>query len=227
MGKIMASLPLENRKLIQYILTFLNDVSNKSNINKMTPKNMAVIFAPNMIRPKEDTIETALLSPQFCNVIEFFICNNNQEFWDLIHSFISKNDIFEFHSIHHFPQTIVETDSPLFKKNKKKNSKPSKWRNHDEKQPEKHEKQEKQESKTIKTINSSPTLPLTEIDHDNNHLNVNNSSNSVSEKKSKVPPSRSALVTPFSMNELVKARDQVTSPRSPRTGKSDHNGVKQ
>lgn len=59
----------------------VNEVSTHSEVNKMTPSNIAIVFGPTLLRPKVETIETSLSSPLVNHAIEriiivccFFFC---------------------------------------------------------------------------------------------------------------------------------------------------------
>lgn len=48
------------RIIFKYLITFLRMVSLKADINKMTPSNIAIVFAPNILRPKGNDIFTQM-----------------------------------------------------------------------------------------------------------------------------------------------------------------------
>merc|ERR1712137_367721 len=47
----LAALPFICRVILKYLMVFLCRVSKKSDINFMTPSNIAIVFAPNILRP--------------------------------------------------------------------------------------------------------------------------------------------------------------------------------
>jgi hypothetical protein len=49
----IASLPPHNRAVLSYLMDFLGMVAARSDRNRMTPVNLAIVFAPNLIRRKE------------------------------------------------------------------------------------------------------------------------------------------------------------------------------
>ena len=63
----LASMPLANRITIKYLMRFLCTVSKKSDINKMTPANIAIVFAPNILRPPSDDIFTQMSDSSAAN----------------------------------------------------------------------------------------------------------------------------------------------------------------
>ena len=51
---LLAALPEPNKSVVAYLLAFLADVTAHFALNKMTPLNLAVCFAPNLLRAKEE-----------------------------------------------------------------------------------------------------------------------------------------------------------------------------
>jgi len=68
-SNLLGSLPRENRIILNYLLSFLNKVSTYSEKNKMTAANLATVFGPNILRPKNDTSQTAQLESPFVNKV--------------------------------------------------------------------------------------------------------------------------------------------------------------
>ncbi|XP_060570718.1 rho GTPase-activating protein 22-like isoform X3 [Ruditapes philippinarum] len=60
----MADLPQDNYNALKYLCNFLRKVANKTEINKMTPQNLARVFGPNIIRhpQMEDNPEMFMLT---------------------------------------------------------------------------------------------------------------------------------------------------------------------
>jgi hypothetical protein len=54
---LCSSIPAENRALLQYLLQFLWEVAENTEKNKMDCGNLAIVFAPSLLQPKD-------LSPQ-------------------------------------------------------------------------------------------------------------------------------------------------------------------
>ena len=57
----------------QYLIAFLALVCENSQVNKMTPSNLAIVFGPTLMRPKTETIESTLNSPLVNHVFQRFI----------------------------------------------------------------------------------------------------------------------------------------------------------
>ncbi|KAN0009804.1 hypothetical protein ACTFIU_007107 [Dictyostelium citrinum] len=53
--KVIAHLPPYNRKVMKYIFSFLQKVVEHSNVNKMTPDALSIVFLPTILRPQANT----------------------------------------------------------------------------------------------------------------------------------------------------------------------------
>jgi hypothetical protein len=58
--EIVHALPAHHQPTLQYILSFLHTVSTHSEVNKMPAKNLAVVFAPTLCKPQNETPLTML-----------------------------------------------------------------------------------------------------------------------------------------------------------------------
>jgi len=65
--KLLHLLPKNNLMLLICICDLLKEVSTYSQINKMTPDNLAICFAPNLLRPPNESIGTVLGDAGFAN----------------------------------------------------------------------------------------------------------------------------------------------------------------
>ena len=117
--KVISGLPKENQVLLKRLLEFLQKVSLNSKENKMTPQNLAVVFAPNIIRPKEDTMQTALLSPQISKLLSILIENTSENFWKTVDNHTKAGDGYVAAKTSTPKIALVNTDSPLKKKRRK------------------------------------------------------------------------------------------------------------
>jgi len=68
-SNLLGLLPRENRIILNYLLSFLSKVSSYSEKNKMTAVNLATVFGPNILRPKNETSQTAQLESPFVNKV--------------------------------------------------------------------------------------------------------------------------------------------------------------
>ena len=50
--ELLGKLPLPNQTLLQYVVHFLCRISFSSEVNRMSPSNIALVFGPELIRPK-------------------------------------------------------------------------------------------------------------------------------------------------------------------------------
>ncbi|KAM9989661.1 hypothetical protein ACTFIY_005703 [Dictyostelium cf. discoideum] len=57
---LLSALPKENYDLLQILLKFLNTIQVHSSINKMTSSNLAIVFSPTLLRPKEESLESMM-----------------------------------------------------------------------------------------------------------------------------------------------------------------------
>jgi len=74
MTACVSKLPKENFGLLRYLVRFLYLVSSHSSVNKMTVDNIAIVFAPNLLRPAVETPESMLMEmPASISVISTLI----------------------------------------------------------------------------------------------------------------------------------------------------------
>lgn len=60
LAAVLSQLPPHNYNLLKYLTWFLRQVADRSDINKMTPSNLATVFCPYFIEPEDD--DPALLA---------------------------------------------------------------------------------------------------------------------------------------------------------------------
>eukprot|EP01133_Synstelium_polycarpum_P000060 gene60-81_t len=53
---LVYGLPKVNRDLVLYLMSFLNRISQQSDVNKMTTTNLAMVFAPNILRHEKESL---------------------------------------------------------------------------------------------------------------------------------------------------------------------------
>lgn len=58
--KIISYLPQSHRKILNVLFSFLHRVSEHSDVNKMRPANLAIVFAPNLLRPPIESPEIVI-----------------------------------------------------------------------------------------------------------------------------------------------------------------------
>uniref|UniRef100_A0A7N8YNN2 Rho GTPase activating protein 1 n=1 Tax=Mastacembelus armatus TaxID=205130 RepID=A0A7N8YNN2_9TELE len=63
MKTLIESLPEENRISLRYLITFLAEVSAKSEVNKMTNSNLAVVFGPNLLWGRDNAMSLSAIGP--------------------------------------------------------------------------------------------------------------------------------------------------------------------
>eukprot|EP01091_Cochliopodium_minus_P012252 TRINITY_DN367_c0_g1_i1.p1 TRINITY_DN367_c0_g1~~TRINITY_DN367_c0_g1_i1.p1 ORF type:complete len:1043 (-),score=301.79 TRINITY_DN367_c0_g1_i1:16-3144(-) len=72
---IIAKLQEDHQHLLFYMLKIMNLTSQNSSVNKMTAFNLAIVLAPNILRPKVEDMEYSLMIPKVNSVVEFLINN--------------------------------------------------------------------------------------------------------------------------------------------------------
>jgi len=75
MYALISPIPYENRCLGRYLVRFLARVGENGELNKMYPPNLAICFAPNLLRPRQHSISAALDVMKVNRVIEELIVN--------------------------------------------------------------------------------------------------------------------------------------------------------
>lgn len=70
---ILHELPSNNFRLLEFLTQFLLNVSQHSKVNKMTTQNLAIVFGPNLLRPKEQTFQTSVDIPLVYNIVQTMI----------------------------------------------------------------------------------------------------------------------------------------------------------
>ncbi|XP_004084651.1 rho GTPase-activating protein 1 [Oryzias latipes] len=63
MKTMLESLPEENYASLRYLITFLAQVSNNSEVNKMTTSNLAVVFGPNLLWGRDNAMTLSAIGP--------------------------------------------------------------------------------------------------------------------------------------------------------------------
>jgi len=79
--ELISKIPKENLSLLRYLCQFLKNVASLSDVNKMTTDNLAIVFAPNLIRPQVDTPQSMLTEmPVTISIMGTFITNSEDIF---------------------------------------------------------------------------------------------------------------------------------------------------
>eukprot|EP01102_Stenamoeba_stenopodia_P007137 TRINITY_DN1989_c1_g2_i2.p1 TRINITY_DN1989_c1_g2~~TRINITY_DN1989_c1_g2_i2.p1 ORF type:complete len:350 (+),score=70.14 TRINITY_DN1989_c1_g2_i2:754-1803(+) len=79
MRGLFCKLPPINFRTAQYLFKFLHDVGTNVSQNKMTSSNLALIFAPNILRPQTQT-NTNVFDTKNCRIAEILIERYNDVF---------------------------------------------------------------------------------------------------------------------------------------------------
>jgi len=79
--ELISKVPKENLSLLRYLCEFLKNVASLSDVNKMTSENLAIVFAPNLIRPLVDTPQSMLTEmPVTISIMGTFITSCEEIF---------------------------------------------------------------------------------------------------------------------------------------------------
>lgn len=70
---ILARLPAENRRVLDALMAFLNQVCAYSKFNRMTPGNVAIVFGPNLIREQVESFESSMRMPRILAAVEALV----------------------------------------------------------------------------------------------------------------------------------------------------------
>ncbi|KAG7313210.1 hypothetical protein JYU34_000309 [Plutella xylostella] len=73
---ILERLPLDNYKLLKYVIQFLWQVQDRSCLNKMTSSNLAVVFGPNLASPPSGQMSLQAIAP--INAFTDFLLENQE-----------------------------------------------------------------------------------------------------------------------------------------------------
>eukprot|EP01119_Soliformovum_irregulare_P019846 TRINITY_DN6365_c0_g1_i1.p1 TRINITY_DN6365_c0_g1~~TRINITY_DN6365_c0_g1_i1.p1 ORF type:complete len:566 (+),score=193.35 TRINITY_DN6365_c0_g1_i1:135-1700(+) len=70
-------LPPVNQTVLTKLLRFLADIASQSSQNKMTASNLSTCFAPNLLRPQTETMESILKNAPLVIVVMTLMINNH------------------------------------------------------------------------------------------------------------------------------------------------------
>ncbi len=57
---IVGQVPEANKQILDYLFSFLKKVANNEEHNKMGAMNLAILFAPNLMRPKIESVDNMM-----------------------------------------------------------------------------------------------------------------------------------------------------------------------
>lgn len=78
--KALSSIPKANQALMRFLCEFLSYVASLNEKNKMTISNIAIVFGPNLIYAKEESIESILNIPKMNTIIQLILENHTKVF---------------------------------------------------------------------------------------------------------------------------------------------------
>lgn len=68
-GDLVQTLPMENQRVLVYLMRFLHQLSLMSTKNKMPANSLAVVFAPNLLRPRGQSMPQMVADSQQANMV--------------------------------------------------------------------------------------------------------------------------------------------------------------
>lgn len=89
---VVDQLPSHNKYLVQYLTKFLNLVASHSSTNKMTPHNLTILFAPNMLRAKDQSPLAIGNLQKTYDIVETLMENYEQIFSEIEKERIEKQE---------------------------------------------------------------------------------------------------------------------------------------
>jgi len=112
----LVKLPKPHLVLLIYLLKFLLHMTQYSETTKMDSNNLAIVFASNIIRPEEETMEATLKYNHVNNLVKHMIDHVN-ELEDMIPTLKEKKDSEKSHDwlqevIRHTKQNTFYVDEP-------------------------------------------------------------------------------------------------------------------
>lgn len=80
-------MPTTNRVATKYLFSFLNNVTKKSEINKMSPENLAIVFCPNILRSPSDDILEQMVDTEKCTRLIVLLITSYSEIFKVLYLF--------------------------------------------------------------------------------------------------------------------------------------------
>lgn len=108
-AELIRDVPKERQKVLRFVLFFLKEFSVNSPQTKMNIENLAMVFSPNLIRPKVDTMDTAMASPMITKFVIFLI-KNFEEIWEIANEGVELDEK-EEESAHQLLESILQKDN--------------------------------------------------------------------------------------------------------------------
>jgi len=70
---LLATIPEEHEICFRHLLPFLRRVADQSDRNQMGVSNLAIVFGPNLIRPREETAASMQYTDTICRITEVLL----------------------------------------------------------------------------------------------------------------------------------------------------------
>ena len=81
--QLITKIPTEHKRVLVYLLNFLKRVSTHAEVSLMTVQNLALVFGPNILRPRDGSPESAGIvaaTPIICKLTELLITETDRLF---------------------------------------------------------------------------------------------------------------------------------------------------
>jgi len=71
--RLMSTIPALNRKVLKFLFSFINQVKENSNVNQMHEGNLAIVFGPNLLRPRDSRGSELTDTPKILAAVQTMI----------------------------------------------------------------------------------------------------------------------------------------------------------
>lgn len=93
--KALKALPLLKREALFILTRLLKDISDNQDVNLMGSQNLAVVFAPNLLRPRQEDPKTIITDARATFDVVDQLINNHEHFKENIERGLDSNDAVE------------------------------------------------------------------------------------------------------------------------------------
>jgi hypothetical protein len=90
--KILNLLPAQNINLLSFLIIFLKLVAQNSDINKMTSSNLAMVFAPNLLRSSLEDVNMSIADNSASSAIMISLIDNYSQLF-VVSVLYTRNDV--------------------------------------------------------------------------------------------------------------------------------------
>jgi ABC-type uncharacterized transport system permease subunit len=80
--KLIGTLPAVNQRVIKVLFSLLVEIASHSNVNLMTPSNLAIVIAPNVFKSRNENLLLVMQHTPILNTIVKNMIENYSFIWD-------------------------------------------------------------------------------------------------------------------------------------------------